>query len=175
MNSTMEILERISKNSQNNPEEIFTRVYRYMLREYIYFTAYKNLYANSGASTKGIDEDTADGFGEEYIRYIINSLKNGTYSPKPARRVYIPKANGKMRPISVPAFRDKLVQEVMRMILESIYEPIFLDISHGFRPNKSCHTALEQIKYKFTGVRWFVEGTLKVALTILTTANLWKQ
>lgn len=161
MNSTMEILERISKNSQNNPEEIFTRVYRYMLREDIYFTAYKNLYANSGASTKGIDEDTADGFGEEYIRSIIDSLKNGTYSPKPARRVYIPKANGKMRPISVPTFRDKLVQEVMRMILESIYEPIFLDISHGFRPNKSCHTALEQIKYKFTGVRWFVEGDIK--------------
>lgn len=161
MNSTIEILARISKNSQNNPEEVFTRIYRYMLREDIYFAAYKNLYANSGASTKGIDEDTADGFSEEYIRSIIDSLKNGTYYPKPTRRVYIPKANGKMRPISVPTFRDKLVQEVMRMILESIYEPIFLDISHGFRPNKSCHTALEQIKYKFTGVRWFVEGDIK--------------
>lgn len=161
MNSTIEILARIRKNSQNNPEEIFTRVYRYMLREDIYFAAYKNQYVNNGASTKGIDEDTVDGFSEKYICSIIDSLKNGTYSPKPTRRVYIPKSDGKMRPISVPTFKDKLVQEVMRMILESIYEPIFLDVSHGFRPDKSCHTALEQIKYKFTGVHWFVEGDIK--------------
>lgn len=161
MNSTKEILARISENSQKHPEEIFTRVYRYMLREDIYFIAYQKLYANSGASSKGIDNDTADGFSEEYIRSIIERLRTGTYEPKPTRRIYIPKANGKMRPISIPTFSDKLVQEVMRMILESVYEPIFMDVSHGFRPQKSCHTALEQIKHEFTGARWFIEGDIK--------------
>lgn len=175
MNSTMEILARISKNSQNNPEEVFTRVYRYMLREDIYFVAYKNLYANSGASTKGIDEDTADGFGEEYIRSIINSLKNGTYSPKPARRVYIPKANGKMRPISVPTFRDKLVQEVMRMILESIYEPIFSTYHTVSDPIKAVILHLNKLNTNSQEYAGLLRVTLKVALTILTTANLWKQ
>ena len=132
-----------------------------MLREDIYYVAYNNLYANNGASTKGVDEDTADGFSVEYIRSITEKLQNGTYTPKPTRRIYIPKANGKMRPISIPTFSDKLVQEVMRMILEAVYEPIFLDVSHGFRPNRSCHTALEQIKRDFTGARWFVEGDIK--------------
>ncbi len=161
MNSTIEILARISENSKKHPEEVFTRLYRYMLREDIYYVAYNNLYANNGASTKGVDEDTADGFSVEYIRSITEKLQNGTYTPKPTRRIYIPKANGKMRPISIPTFSDKLVQEVMRMILEAVYEPIFLDVSHGFRPNRSCHTALEQIKRDFTGARWFVEGDIK--------------
>ena len=161
MNSTIEILARISENSKKHPEEVFTRLYRYMLREDIYYVAYNNLYANNGASTKGVDEDTADGFSVEYIRSITEKLQNGTYAPKPTRRIYIPKANGKMRPISIPTFSDKLVQEVMRMILEAVYEPIFLDVSHGFRPNRSCHTALEQIKRDFTGARWFVEGDIK--------------
>ena len=161
MNSTIEILARIRENSQKHPAEIFTRLYRYMLREDIYLIAYKNLYANSGASTKGVDDDTADGFGEEKIHSTIARLKNGTYEPKPSRRIYIPKANGKMRPISIPTFSDKIVQEVMRIILEAVYEPIFLDVSHGFRPSRSCHTALEQIKHEFTGARWFVEGDIK--------------
>lgn len=161
MKSTIEILARISENSRNHPEEVFTRLYRYMLREDIYYIAYRNLYANNGASTKGVDDDTADGFGEVKIHSIIERLKDEKYEPKPTRRVYIPKANGKMRPISIPTFSDKLVQEVMRMILEAVYEPIFLDVSHGFRPNRSCHTALEQIKHDFTGTRWFVEGDIK--------------
>ena len=161
MNSTIEILERISENSRKHPDEVFTRVYRYLLREDIYFAAYKKLYANNGASTTGTDKDTADGFSVEYIHNLIEKLKSGEYQPKPSRRIYIPKANGKMRPISIPSFSDKLVQEAMRMILEAVYEPIFMDVSHGFRPNRSCHTALEQVKRDFTGARWFVEGDIK--------------
>ena len=161
MNSTIEILERISENSRKHPDEVFTRVYRYLLREDIYFAAYKKLYANNGASTTGTDKDTADGFSVEYIHNLIEKLKSGEYQPKPSRRIYIPKANGKMRPISIPSFSDKLVQEAMRMILEAVYEPVFMDVSHGFRPNRSCHTALEQVKRDFTGARWFVEGDIK--------------
>ena len=95
------------------------------------------------------------------IETLIEKLKDFSYQPKPARRTYIPKANGKTRPLGIPAFNDKLVQEVIRMILESIYEPTFQDTSHGFRPKRSCHTALQYIKRNYTGVKWFVEGDIK--------------
>jgi len=161
MKPTTEILARIRENSLANKEEIFTRLYRYLLRPDIYFVAYKNLYANSGASTKGINSDTADGFSEAKIAKIIKSLTDETYQPSPARRTYIKKQNGKMRPLGIPTFTDKLVQEALRLVLESVYEPIFLDWSHGFRPNRSCHTALKSLKKNFNGVRWFVEGDIK--------------
>jgi len=158
---TMEILAKISQNSKNNREEIFTRLYRYLLRPDLYYEAYNNLYANSGAATKGIDNDTADGFSEAKVSSIINSLTDETYQPKPVRRTYIEKQNGKMRPLGIPTFTDKLVQEVLRMILQAVYEPVFLDCSHGFRPSRSCHTALKSLKKEFNGARWFIEGDIK--------------
>ena len=139
-------------------QETFTRLYRYLLREDLYYQAYKKLYANNGAATKGIDDDTADGFCEEKIQKIIISLKDGTYQPKPVRRIYKEKLNGKKRPLGIPTFTDKIVQEILRMILETVYEPLFLNCSHGFRPKRSCHTALRSIKNEFGGARWFVEG-----------------
>ena len=161
MKPTMEILARISQNSSKNKEEVFTRLYRYLLRPDIYYEAYRNLYANSGAATKGVNEDTADGFSEAKINRIIKSLETETYQPKPARRTYIQKANGKMRPLGIPTFTDKLVQEVLRLVLQAVYEPVFLNCSHGFRPNRSCHTALAQAKQEFSGARWFIEGDIK--------------
>jgi len=137
MKPTIEILENIRKNSTKNNEEIFTRLFRYMLRPDLYHLAYRNLYANSGAATQGINSDTADGFSEDKINAIIKSLSNETYCPKPVRRTYIQKKNSeKLRPLGIPTFTDKLVQEVLRMILEAVYEPTFLDCSHGFRPTK---------------------------------------
>ena len=161
MQPTMEILENVRKNSEKNKDEVFTRLYRYMLRQDLYYVAYKNLYANNGASTKGVNNDTADGFSEGKINGIIKSLADETYQPKPARRTYIQKSNGKMRPLGIPTFTDKLIQEVLRMVLEAVYEPVFLDCSHGFRPNRSCHTALKDLKHQFHGTRWFVEGDIK--------------
>jgi group II intron reverse transcriptase/maturase len=108
-----------------------------------------------------VNDDTADGFSEEKIQKIIKSLSDESYMPNPARRTYIQKSNGKMRPLGIPTFTDKLIQEVLRMILESVYEPIFLDCSHGFRPKRSCHTALKDLKNQFHGARWFVEGDIK--------------
>ena len=169
---TIEILENINKNSEKNKDEVFTRLYRYMLRLDIYYVAYKNLYANSGAATKGVDNDTIDGFCERRIKSIIQSLTDETYSPKPGRRTYIKKANGKMRPLGIPTFTDKLVQEVLRMILEAVYEPVFLECSHGFRPNRSCHTALEKIKYSFNGIKWFVEGDIKSCFDTINHSKL---
>jgi len=164
MQPTTEILANISRNSLANSEEVFTRLFRYMLRPDMYYLAYKHLYANDGAATPGVDkEDTADGFSEEKIHRIIECLKEGSYQPKPVRRTYIEKKNGskKKRPLGLPGFTDKLVQEVMRMILESIYEPIFSPYSHGFRPGRSCQTALKTISLEFTGLRWFIEGDIK--------------
>lgn len=161
MQPTTNVLNRIRENSKKNPNEIFTRLYRYMLRPDIYYVAYQNLYSNQGASTQGVNGDTADGFSSEKIQRIIQALADGTYTPHPARRTYIQKKNGKLRPLGIPTFTDKLVQEVLRMILESVYEPIFLDCSHGFRPNRSCHTALQSIKREFRGASWFIEGDIK--------------
>lgn len=100
MKPTMEILAGLQKNSTENADEIFTRLFRYLLRPDIYFTAYKNLYANSGAGTRGINDDTADGFGEEKIQKIIESLRSESYRPNPVRRTYIQKKNSKKMPTS---------------------------------------------------------------------------
>lgn len=161
MKPTMEILTKLQENSKKNHDEVFTRLYRYLLRPDIYYVAYQHLYSNKGAGTKGVTDDTADGFSEIYIENIIEALKNEMYQPKPVRRTYIKKSNGKMRPLGLPVFTDKLIQEAIRMILKAIYEPIFSDYSHGFRPARSCHTALAQIKKEFTGARWFIEGDIK--------------
>ncbi len=161
MKPTTEILERTKENSQKNKDEVFTRLYRYMLRPDLYYIAYNNLYSNNGAATKGVNDDTADGFSEKKIEKIIKSLTDESYTPNPSRRIYRKKQNGKMRPLGIPTFTDKLVQEVMRVILESVYEPVFLDCSHGFRPGKGCHTALKSVEFHLNGARWFVEGDIK--------------
>lgn len=157
----MEILTKLQENSKRNREEVFTRLFRYLLRSDIYYVAYQHLYANNGAGTRGINNDTADGFSEAYVAQIIEALKAGNYMPSPVRRTYIRKANGKMRPLGLPTFTDKLVQEAIRMILEAIYEPLFSNYSHGFRPGRSCHTALVQLKHEFIGASWFIEGDIK--------------
>lgn len=111
--------------------------------------------------TAGVDGKSLDGMSEKRINELIDSLKDFSYQPNPARRVYIEKKNStKKRPLGIPSTEDKLVQEVVRMILESIYEPTFSKSSHGFRPKRSCHTALQQIQKQFTGVAWFVEGDI---------------
>lgn len=111
--------------------------------------------------TAGSDGQSIDNMSLSRIEKLIASLKDESYQPQPSRRVYIPKKNGKMRPLGVPAFDDKLVQEVIRMVLEVIYEGHFEYTSHGFRPNRSCHTALAQIQKSFSGAKWFIEGDIK--------------
>ena len=161
MKPTIEILERMKENSEKNKEEVFTRLYRYLLRPDLYFIAYQKLYSNNGAATEGADRDTADGFSETKVEKLIASLADESYCPKPSRRIYLKKPNGKRRPLGIPSFSDKLVQEVLRMVLEAVYEPIFLETSHGFRPGKSCHTALCYARYNLNGTRWFIEGDIK--------------
>ena len=139
----------------------FERIYRLLYNPEMYYVAYQKLYPKQGNMTKGSDNRTIDAMNLSRIDDLIASLKDESYSPAPARRQYIPKKNGKKRPLGIPSFDDKLLQEVIRMILESIYEGHFEDTSHGFRPNRSCHTALACIQKYYTGCKWFVEGDIE--------------
>lgn len=144
----------------NNINFKYERLYRNLYNKEFFLLAYARLASKEGNMTKGIDHSTIDGMSMEKIEKLIELLKIEQYQPKPVRRICIPKANGKMRPLGIPSFEDKLVQEVIRMILEAIYEGGFSNFSHGFRPKKSCHTALQQIKHTFSGARWFIEGDI---------------
>lgn len=160
MRNPTEVLKSLTEMSKNETYR-FQRLYRNLYNPEFYWLAYKNIYANDGSMTAGADGTTIDGMSDERIERIILSLRDRSYQPKPARREYIAKKNSnKKRPLGIQSGNDKLVQEVVKMILESIYEPVFSDKSHGFRPNRSCQTALMQIQKTFTGTNWFVEGDI---------------
>lgn len=135
-------------------------IYSLMSNIEMYETAYNKLKSNPGNMSPGIDQVTLDGISLDVFQKIIASMRDESFQFKPGRRVNIPKANGKSRPLTVASPRDKIVQEVMRMILEVIFEPTFSDNSHGFRPNRSCHTALRQVKTQFGGASFFIEGDI---------------
>ena len=137
-----------------------TQLYRQMFNRELYLTAYGNIYSNQGAMTPGANEETADGMSEEKIEQIIGLMRNERYRFSPARRIYIPKKNGRLRPLGLPSWSDKLVGEVVRLLLEAIYEPQFSRWSHGFRRNRGCHTALRDIQNTWTGTTWFIEGDI---------------
>lgn len=162
MRNPTDVLNSLSDKSKN-PEYRFQRLYRNLYNPDFYLLAYKNIYANGGSMTPGVNGITIDGMSSQRIAKLIESLKDRSYQPNPARRTYIAKKNNpaKKRPLGIPSGDDKLVQEVIRMLLESIYEPNFSDASHGFRPQKSCHTALTKSQKTFTGAKWFVEGDIK--------------
>ena len=162
MRNPTDVLNNLSGKSIKDPNYRFERLYRNLYNPEFYIQAYLNIYANKGSMTQGVNNVTIDGMSVNRIEKIINSLRDHSYQPNPARREYIAKKNSdKKRPLGIPSGDDKLVQEVVRMILESIFEPDFSKQSHGFRPKKSCHTALIQIQNTFTGVKWFVEGDIK--------------
>ena len=154
------VLNSLSEHSKVSDYK-FERLYRNLFNEEMYYIAYQKIYSKEGNMTKGSDGQTIDNMSLARIEKLIQSLKDESYQPQPSRRVYIPKKNCKMRPLGVPAFDDKLVQEVVRMILEAIYEGYFEYSSHGFRPHRSCHTALTQIQKSFCGAKWFIEGDIK--------------
>jgi RNA-directed DNA polymerase len=128
-----------------------------MRSPYLFERAYERLSRNKGALTPGIDGETFDGMSLEKLTDIARRVAEGTYRFRPVRRVYIPKGNGKTRPLGIPTVEDRLVQEAVRNVLEAIYEPVFFDESHGFRPRRSCHTALNLIKKTWTGCKWLIE------------------
>jgi len=157
------VLENLQSKTEDDTYT-FKRLFRNLYNPDVYLLAYSNIYSTEGNMTKGCDGNTIDGMSLARIKGIIEKIKSHTYKPNPAIRKYILKKNGKKRPLGIQATDGKLVQEVIRMILESIYDYNFKNTSHGFRPNKSCHTALKSIQLRFTGVKWFVEGDISAYL-----------
>ena len=160
MEKSERVLKALSDHSQSSDYK-YERLYRYLFSEEMFAVAYQRIYAKQGNMTPGTDGKTIDEMSLERIERLIVSLKDESYQPHPARRVYIPKKNGKKRPLGSPSFEDKLVQEVVRLLLEAIYEGHFEGTSHGFRPHRSCHTALGMIQKSFAGAKWFIEGDIK--------------
>ena len=135
-------------------------LYRQMFNPQLYLLAYGRIYANQGAMTPGTTQETADGMSMRKIDRIIEAMRHERYRFRPVRRVHIPKKNGKTRPLGMPTWSDKLVGEVVRLLLEAYYEPTFSDRSHGFRPGRGCHTALREVAHVWSGTTWFVEGDI---------------
>lgn len=136
-------------------------VYRQLFNPNLYLKAYGKIYRNAGAMTEGMTGETADGMSLVKIESLIDDLRHERYRWTPVRRTYIPKKDGKQRPLGIPTWRDKLVQEVIRLLLEAYYEPQFSPHSHGFRPERGCHTALREVYYVWKGTKWFIEGDIK--------------
>ena len=143
------------------------RVYRQLFNRNLYLKAYGKIYRNAGALTPGVNEDTVDAMSLEKIDAIIEAVRYERYQWKPARRVSIPKKDGKKRPLGLPVWSDKLLGEVVRMILDAYFEPTFSDHSHGFRPGRGCHTALREIYYGWSGTTWFLEGDISACFNNL--------
>lgn len=136
-------------------------IYRQLFNPALYLNAYGRIYKNNGAMTQGVNEETADGMSLGKIDSIIEALRFERWQWLPARRTYIPKKNGEVRPLGIPTWSNKLLQEVMRAILQAYYEPQFSDRSDGFRPGRGCHTALSTIQHHWGGTKWFIEGDIK--------------
>lgn len=158
----LERIESIRNKNTINPKAINKDLYRLICNPEILQLAYGKIKSNPGNMTPGTDEETLDGYSIESIKRTIKILKDQTFKFKPVRRVEIPKGKtGKMRPLGVPSPRDKVIQQSMLMIMEAIYEPTFSELSNGFRPGRSCHTALKEFRTNWSGTKWAIEGDIK--------------
>ena len=135
-------------------------MYRQLFNPQLYLLAYGRIYSNKGAMTPGPDAETADGMTMAKIERIIDAVRHERYRFRPVRRHYIPKKDGKQRPLGLPSWSDKLLGEVIRLLLEAYYEPQFSEHSHGYRPGRGCHTALGEVARTWTGTSWFIEGDI---------------
>ena len=136
-------------------------VYRQLYNPDMYLRAYAKLYKNDGALTPGTTGETVDGMSLDKIDRVIEAIRHERWKWPPVRRTYVEKPKGGKRPLGMPDWSPKVVQEIVRSILEAYYEPQFSDHSHGFRPRRGCHTALTEIHKQWTGTKWFIEGDIK--------------
>lgn len=157
----LEVIRKLNAKS----EWVNSDLYRLLFKPELYVLAYERIKSKPGNMTPGTDKETMDGFGMGVINALIEEMRTESYQPKPVRTAHIPKSNGKMRKLGIPSARDKVVQEVVRLILEAIYDSphgaYFKDNSHGFRRSRSCHSALKEIQGKWSGTTWFLEGDIK--------------
>src|SRR6266536_6144491 len=135
-------------------------LYRQLYNPQFYFRAYVRLYSNDGAMTPDTTGETVDGMSREKIKTMIDLIRQERWRWTPVKRVHIPKRSGKLRPLGLPSWSSKVVQEVIRQLLSAYFEPHFSDHSHGFRPGRGCHSALSEIVHTWKGVHWFIEGDI---------------
>jgi group II intron reverse transcriptase/maturase len=158
----MHRLHRLVRLAKADLNKRFDRLFREITKTDFLMFAFEQIKDNKGSSTPGMDGLTKNNWSDAQAEALARSLRDGTYVPTPVRRVYIPKKSGKLRPLGIPTFSDRVVQSALKLILEALYEPVFLDCSHGFRPRRGCHTALAAI-YDNPKVRidWIVEGDIQ--------------
>lgn len=167
MEKSHKTLHRLERLRQLNTDRNWVNddLYRLLYREDLYIVAYERIKSAPGNMTPGSDGKTIDEISMNMIQQIIEEMRTEQFQFKPVRTVYIPKSNGKMRKLGIPSTRDKIVQEVIRTILECIYDsphgPYFHESSHGFRTDRSCHTALREIRGKWPALNWFLEGDIQ--------------
>src|ERR1700730_8233001 len=137
-----------------------SQLYRQLYNPQLYLQAYARLYSNDGAMTPDTTGETVDGMSREKINTMIGLIRQERWRWTPVKRVYIPKRNGKLRPLGLPSWSSKVMQEVVRQLLDAYFEPTFSDHSHGFRPGRGCHTALSEIVHGWKGVHWVIEGDI---------------
>ena len=155
-------IHRLARLAKQNPDKRFDRLFREITQVDFLMFAYEQIEDNKGAYTPGVDGKTKQHWNPAEAERVAATLKDGTYTPYPVRRVYIPKKSGKLRPLGIPTFSDRVVQSAIKLVLEAIYEPVFLDCSHGFRPGRSCHTALHAVyNYPKARMDWVIEGDIK--------------
>ena len=152
--------EHLFRLSEREPGKRFDQLWRIITSETWLWHAWQRILGNKGSQTAGVDGQTVDDLDFSRIRQLAEKLKNGTYRPKPVRRVFIPKANGKMRPLGIPTIEDRVVQQAVRMALEPIFEADFLDCSHGFRRHRSTLTALHDVAVAYSRTSYIVEGDI---------------
>jgi len=166
MAGSVKVLERLEVIRKLNAkrEWINDRLYGLTTKEDLLIVAYERLKSQPGNMTPGSDDETLDGFSMRTIKELSEQLRTEKYQPRPVRTTYIPKANGKKRKLGIPCPKDKVVQEVVRMILEAVYDSphgaYFCENSHGFRHARSCHTALQEVQGKWSGMTWLIEGDI---------------
>src|SRR5258707_10070436 len=161
-NTYLELLHERGKKSLP-----LKRVYRQLFNKHLYLTAYGRIYRNAGAMTPGVTNETVDAMSLDKIDSIIELLRSERYQWKPARRIYIPKKHGPKRPLGMPVWGDKLLGEVIRMIMDAYFDGQFSDHSHSFRPGRGCHTALREIYYNWGGTIWLIEGDISQCFNAL--------
>ena len=160
MNNVSEEMKHLHKLAKRDPSKRFDHCWEILTDPGWLMQAWEAIRSNKGSMTAGIDTTIAVDIDPERIQSLSKRLKTGQYRPKPVRRVYIPKANGKTRPLGIPTLEDRIVQQALRMLMEPIFEADFYNCSHGFRRNRSTHTALRDVARVFPRSTWTIEGDI---------------
>ena len=161
MKNVAEEMRHLNDLAKRYPAKRFNHLWKNLTSKVWLAQAWEQIRRNKGSDTAGADNITAADVDLEMIEGLVGKLKDGTYKPTPVRRVYIPKANGKTRPLGIPTLEDRIVQQGLKMLLEPIFEADFLDCSHGFRQGRSTHTALRDVARRYSGVSWNIEGDIQ--------------